>query len=223
MGMQEESRERTSRFYTDAGEGTLPRHPIPKNKPCSTQRINGHRSEEGCLKRYIFICDRAGAGSRVLGFGRALVEVVTATGGRACATRVAAEVSTAAGFAAAAKQDEVIDDDFGHVFLLAAGFVVPRVRAQTTLDIDFVAFLQILAGNLGGARPSGNVVPLGAILPVAVLVFEALVGGQAELGHGRALRRVLHFGIFAEVTDEDNLLTLFPAMGCSFAGVQYTG
>src|SRR6202042_2798067 len=91
-------------------------------------------------------------------------------------------------------------------FLLAAGLVIPRVRAQTALDIDFVAFLQILACNLGGARPSGNVVPLSAILPVAFLVFEALVGGQAELGHGRALRRVLHFGIFAEVADEDNFV-----------------
>src|SRR5579864_5277307 len=33
------------------------------------------------------------------------------------------------------------------------------------------------------AGPGSNVVPLGAVLPLAVYVLEAFVGGEAELGH----------------------------------------
>src|SRR5581483_5129408 len=106
----------------------------------------------------------------------------------------------------AAQQHHVIDDDLGAVLLLTGFLVVPGIGAQPAFDIDLAAFLQVLAGDLSGALPGGDVVPLSAVLPVAVLVFEPLIGGQGELGHGRALGGVLDFGIFAEVTDEDDLI-----------------
>ena len=46
--------------------------------------------------------------------------------------------------------------------------------------------------------------PLGAVLPFAGLVFEALIGGNGQLGHGRALRRVFDFGIFSQIADQLN-------------------
>src|SRR5581483_7281361 len=92
----------------------------------------------------------------------------------------------------AAQQHHVIDDDLGAVLLLTGFLVVPGIGAQPAFDIDLAAFLQVLAGDLSGALPGGDVVPL--------------IGGQGELGHGRALGGVLDFGIFAEVTDEDDLI-----------------
>ena len=89
-------------------------------------------------------------------------------------------------------------------FFWPAGLVVPRAGLQASLDVDLAALLQIFAGNLGQALPEHDVVPLGAVLPFAGLVFEALVGGDGQLGHGRALRRVFHFGIFAQISDQLN-------------------
>src|SRR5579863_7439539 len=174
------------------------------------------------LKRNVFVRNGPGASRRVLRFRRALIEIVAARAPRRSPSRAAAEVSAPGAFAASAEQHQVVHDDLGHVFLLAAGLVVPGMGAQAALDVNLVALLQILAGNLRGARPGGDVVPLGAVLPVAVFVLEAFVGGQTKLGHGRALGRVFHFGIFAQVAEKNDLVDTFSCHGSSFAGVHYS-
>ena len=59
-------------------------------------------------------------------------------------------------------------------------------------------------GDFGEALPENHVVPFGAVLPLSRFVLEALVGGDRQLGHGRTLRRVLDFGILAQITDQLN-------------------
>ena len=86
----------------------------------------------------------------------------------------------------AAEQDQIAGADVGLIPLLAALLVVPAMRAQAAFDVYGAAFLEVLAGDLRQARPAGDVVPLGAVLPVAILVFEAVVGCQREVGHGGA-------------------------------------
>jgi hypothetical protein len=49
---------------------------------------------------------------------------------------------------------------------------------QAAFDVDLAALLQILAGDLGQPLPEHHVVPLGAVLPLAVFALEALVRGQ---------------------------------------------
>src|SRR5258708_14286476 len=110
-----------------------------------------------------------------------------------------------AAFTSSAEQDQIVYPDLGHVFLLAAGLIVPGVGLQAPFDIDLTALLQILACNFGGARPGGNVVPLSSVLPVAFFVFESVVCGQAELCYGVALGSVINFWILAEATEKNDL------------------
>ena len=90
-------------------------------------------------------------------------------------------------FAPAAQENQITGHDFGHVFLLAGGLVVPGAGLQASFDVDLAALLQIFAGDLRQALPEHDVVPLGAVLPFAGFVFEALVGGDGQLGYRRAL------------------------------------
>src|SRR6185437_1120835 len=53
---------------------------------------------------------------------------------------------------------------------------------------------------------------LGAVLPLAILVFETFVGRNRDLRYRGAGRRVLHFGIFAKIAEKNDFITLFPAM-----------
>ena len=84
---------------------------------------------------------------------------------------------------------------------------------QAAFDVDLAALLQIFSGDLRQTLPEHDVVPLGAILPLAALVFETLVGGERNLGHGRAAGGVLDFGIFAQVADENYFVDAFSCHG----------
>src|SRR5208282_140170 len=119
----------------------------------------------------------------------------------------------AAAFAASPEQDDVIADDVGHVFLLAGLLVVPGVGSNAAFDVYLAAFLEILSGDLRQPLPEHDVVPLGAILPLAVFVLVALVGGQGKLRHRLALRRVLNLGILAKVSNQDDFVYAFHQYG----------
>ena len=118
-----------------------------------------------------------------------------------------------AAFAASAEQHQIVGHDLGHVLLLAGLFVVPGAGLQAAFDVDFAALFQILAGNFRQPLPEHHVVPLGTVLPVAVFAFEALVGGQGDLGDRCALRRELHFGILAKVSNQDDFVDAFHECG----------
>src|SRR6202034_3444937 len=169
----------------------------------SRERVS-YRSSS--LKRNILVRNRPRPCRSMLRLWHALVEVVAAR--RAC-TAGTAVVSTTAAFTASAEQDQVTRHHFGHIFLLAAGLVVPRSGLQAAFDVNLAALLQILARNLGQALPEHHIVPLGAVLPLAALVLEALVGGDGDLSHGRALRRVFDLWIFPKISDQLNPVQTF--------------
>ena len=50
---------------------------------------------------------------------------------------------------------------------------------KLALDVDGAALLEVLAGDFGGALEGDEIVPLGLVLPIAFLVFVAIVGGEA--------------------------------------------
>ena len=93
-------------------------------------------------------------------------------------------------------------------------FVVPGAGLQTALDVNLAALLQIFAGNLSQSLPQHDVVPLGAVLPLAVFVFEAFVGGQRELRHGCAAGCEFHFGIFSQIADQNDPVQAFACHEC---------
>jgi len=131
-----------------------------------------------------------------------LIEIIAAA--RGCSPRTARVLAATAAFAPSAEQDQIAGHNFGHIFLLSGLLVIPRAGLQAAFDENLAAFLQIFSRDLGEALPEHNVVPLGAVLPLAGFVFEALVGGDRQLGHGRALRRVFDFGILAQIADQLN-------------------
>jgi len=149
------------------------------------------------LKRDIFIGDRTGIG--VLRFGHALVKV----GGRSGASTAAV---VAGSFAASAEKDQIVDHNLGHIFFLIGILVVPGSRLETAFDVHLVAFFQVFTGDLRQSRPGHDIVPLSLLLPLIVLVFIAVAGGDGELGNGSAARGVLDFGILAEVADENDFI-----------------
>ncbi len=87
----------------------------------------------------------------------------------------------AATFAASAKQYEIVGYDLGHIFFLTRRLVVPRARLQSAFDVDFATLFQVLAGNFREPLPEHHIVPLGAVLPLAIFALEALVGRQRDL------------------------------------------
>src|SRR5207248_11711880 len=127
----------------------------------------------------IFVRDGGG----MLRLGGALVKVIAGSSGGAAASRCALRIT---GFTAAAKQNKIVRNDLSLIFLLAGFFVVPRRSLQPPFDINLVTFLHVLAHNLRQPLPGHNVVPFGAILPFAGLIFVALVGGQRKFGDCRA-------------------------------------
>ena len=64
------------------------------------------------------------------------------------------------------------------------------------------------------ALPQHDVVPLGAVLPLAALVLETFVGGQSDLRHRRAAGRGLDFGIFAKIADQNDFVDAFSCHKC---------
>jgi hypothetical protein len=80
---------------------------------------------------------------------------------------------------------------------------------RLALDVDLAALVEVLTNDFGGAVPSDQVVPFGAVLPLAVLVLVTLVGGQGELGDRGTLWRVRNSGPFPRFPSRKTVLTLF--------------
>src|SRR5713101_1874986 len=154
------------------------------------------------LERNVFVADGR-RGRRRLGLGRALVEIISR---RCSAARASGILSTAGAFAASAEQNQIVGHDFRHVLLLVCLFIIPRPGLQAALDVDLAALFQIFARDFRQALPQDHVVPLGAVLPLAVLVLVALVGGQRKFRDRRSAGRVFHFGIFTKIADEDDFI-----------------
>src|ERR1022692_3152310 len=87
-----------------------------------------------------------------------------------------ASTAFAAAGIASAEQHQIVDDDLGLIFLLTGFLVVPGIAMQAAFDVNLATLLQVLGGDFGGTLEGHQVVPLGAILPVAVFVLDAIRG-----------------------------------------------
>src|ERR1035437_2744226 len=108
---------------------------------------------------------------------------------------------------AAIRRSRIPDSTTMVVVTTSSTMATPRAGSVTTSAIS--GLLQILAGDLRQPFPEHDIVPLGAVLPVAVFVLVALVGGQGEFRHRLALRRVLDFGILAQVSNQNDFVYAF--------------
>ncbi len=101
---------------------------------------------------------------------------------------------------------ECVDDDLGAVILLAALFVIPGARLQTTLDIDRATLLHVLRDDLGGAAERDDIVELRHFLLLPVLVFKDAIGSHAEIRNLPARRERLQLGIAGEIAVEEDFV-----------------
>src|SRR6185369_16045388 len=125
---------------------------------------------------------------------------------RGAAALAVVVATTAAHALAAAEQLHLVRDDLGGVVVLAF-LVLPLARLQAALDVDRTALLQVFAGDLRQAVVEDHAVPFGLFLLLAALpVLPVARGGDADVAHRGAARRVAHLGIAAEVADDDDLV-----------------
>src|SRR5262249_11354560 len=78
-------------------------------------------------------------------------------------------------------------------------------RAKRTLD-EKVRALGEGPGVFGEFAECDDAVPLGAALPFALIVLPRFLGSHREGGHGRAVLRVVQFGVLAGETDDGELI-----------------
>src|ERR1700761_1079493 len=165
--------------------------------------LYGKRETKEPLERDVVVGD---AGVAVVGWG--LLRVAATLLAAAAAALAATVAATAAAFtvAASADQDQIVDDDLGAVDLLAAVLVVPGARGEASFDVELVALLHVVADDLRGARVGDDVVPFGAILPLARLVLVAVGGGDREVGDPLAAGEELDLRVLAEIAEQCDLV-----------------
>ena len=145
------------------------------------------------LERDVVVGDFRGLGVVVGCRGGALVE---ACRGGAGGTAVAA----AGAFFAAREKGEFVDDDLGAILLLARLLVVPTAGLDLSLDVEFGAFLHVVANDLRGAGEGDQVVPFGAVLPIALGVFLTVAGGHGEIRDDGAAGGGADLGVLAHIS-----------------------
>ena len=114
--------------------------------------------------------------------------------------------AAAAGSVAAAEHFHFVGNDVvGGAF--DAVFAGVFAALDAAFDINLAALFQILAGDFGQAAVHGDVVPLGALLALAALaVVPSFGSGDGEIAHRFAVGHVAHFGITAEIADQDDFV-----------------
>jgi hypothetical protein len=108
--------------------------------------------------------------------------------------------AAAAGVQHGQRRVEVLQHDFGRVFLDAV-LVVVFAGLQLALDVNLRALLQILLGDLAEAfAEDHHAVPLGLFLALAGrLVAPAFRGGDPQVGDRAAVLGAPDFRIRAEI------------------------
>src|SRR5262249_11075480 len=85
------------------------------------------------------------------------------------------------------------------------GILLVFARAKRTLD-EKVRALREGPGVFGELAECDYVVPFGAALPFALIVLPRFLGSHREGGNGRAVLRVVQFGVLACETDNGELI-----------------
>src|ERR1019366_9834970 len=105
-----------------------------------------------------------------------------------------------------AQELDLVDVDEAPVLLLAGLLVVPRLDPLPAFQEDTASFLQELGSNFSSPAEALNVEPFGVFLKLAAAVLPALRAGHGKGRDGGASRRVLHFGVFSQVSYQQKLL-----------------
>src|SRR5579883_1276046 len=102
---------------------------------------------------------------------------------------------------------EARDHDLGRIALLAA-LVGPFAGRQLALDIDLRALAHVLLRDLSQLLVEDHdAVPFGALLALAALAIAPGVRrGDRHVHHGSAVLHGRHFGVAAEIADQDDLV-----------------
>src|SRR5713226_6600668 len=99
---------------------------------------------------------------------------------------------------------EIVRDDFEAAMLLTVLF--PFARLDAPLDENQRALLEIFLRDLGLLSPHDDLVPFGALLALAVLVFVALIRRHRKIRNGRTSTSEARFGISAEAPHQDRFV-----------------
>lgn len=201
-------RSRTANIGRDKSEGASSEAPRLENavrfrtfshaRPLSS--LAGENTAAGILEGNIVVGDFCRLDEVV---GRAALVV---RGTAAAAVRAA---PAAFALSAAGEQGNVVEDNFCFVSFLPAGLVVPGLRAQTAFYVELGALLHVVADDLGELAEGDDIVPLGAVRPLTVLVFEALGGSDRKGCHGVSSRREFDFRIFPDIAEQDDFVDAF--------------
>src|ERR1700735_764286 len=100
---------------------------------------------------------------------------------------------------------EIIGYDFKAGALLSF-FILPLARLNTAFNENQRTLLQVLLRDFGLLAPYDDLMPLGALLAFAALVFVRLIGGQREIGNSLAASGIARFGISSEPSHENNFV-----------------
>src|SRR5437762_1357138 len=113
------------------------------------------------------------------------------------------------GSASRPQHDQLTRDDLGDVARLFLA-IFPRPVFDPPLDIDPVALLQVLLGNVGQGRklvvPADNPVPLRLLLLLTPVARPLAAGRHREGRHTGSVVRTAHLGIGTQVPDYHDLI-----------------
>src|SRR6266851_4017165 len=141
----------------------------------------------------------ATAAVRIVGRSGMGFDVIAA--GASCA----ATAACGSAFGAATQHAEVGGNNLRGCPLLAF-FVLPFTRLNAAFEIEERTLFQILLSDFGQLAPHDDLVPLGALLALAIFVLVSFIGGHGKIRDGLAAAGVAGFGIAAQATDEDDFV-----------------
>jgi len=101
---------------------------------------------------------------------------------------------------------DLVGVDICHVFLVAGLLVIPGLGPLPAFEKDPAAFMEVLGHDLGAFAKGLDVEPLSVFLWFAGTVLPAFGAGDGEGGDGCATSGLLHFRVFAQVSDQQSLL-----------------
>ena len=139
--------------------------------------------------------------------GSAAAHVVIHASARTSAGASASLATAAAAVEHGERAAEARDHDLGRVALLAA-LVGPFARRELALDIDLGALAHVLLCDLRQLLvEDDDTVPFGALLALAALAIAPRIRrGHRHVHHGSAILHGPHFGVAAEIADQDDFV-----------------
>ncbi len=116
--------------------------------------------------------------------------------------------TAALGTLPAGEELEVFADHLEFAAFLACGFIVPGVEVETTFDVNWAAFAEVLLSEFRLASPEGDVDESGFLLFAFLFIHPNAVDGEAEFGDGGTFGSVAQFGVSGEIADQHDFVEI---------------